>query len=333
MFKLNPPLPLPTREYILSNISDYQIFKYYLNGYEPGEGAINSPLRHDSIPSFSVFYAERAGRLMFKDFASNQSGDCFVFVGLLYRISFKEALFKICSDFNLLDVYIPDSFNNGIRKKIPKISVDYSTINKKISLRVKTKAYTDNELEWWLKFGITKETLKRYNVFSLSKIYINEYVIPCNFSFGYLEFYNQQYYWKVYSPLEDRSKKWVNSGCQYILQGWTQMPPTGDILIITKGLKDSMSITESSKIASCSLQSETASIKQSVLNELKSRFNEIYLLLDCDTQGIKHSNELSKKHDLKQIFIPNEKWKDYSGMLENIGKEYSVKILNKLLGF
>src|SRR5688572_17216042 len=316
MFEGNPQLSLPTTEYILSNISDYQIFKYYIGNYEPGSGAIKSPLRKDDIPSFSVFYASDNDKLMYVDYATKEAGDCFMFVSKLYRINYKEALFKICSDFNLTDVYIPNTFNTGIRKKIPKQSIDYSTINKKISLKVKTKDYTDRELLWWKKFGVSYSTLKRYNVFSLSKIFINEYIIPCEFSFGYLEYWNSEYYWKVYSPL-DRDKKWINSCSQYILQGWRQLPETGDILILTKGLKDTMAINETLGIASCSLQSESSNIKESVLNELKNRFKKIYLLLDVDQQGIKHSNELCKKHDLIQVFIPNPKWKDYSGMVEN----------------
>ena len=43
------------KDYILSKVSDYQIFKYYFPDYEPCSGNTNSPLRVDNSPSFAIF--------------------------------------------------------------------------------------------------------------------------------------------------------------------------------------------------------------------------------------------------------------------------------------
>jgi hypothetical protein len=329
MLKINDNLPLPTSEYILENISDYQIFKFYFPEYD-FKGNTNSPLRKDDLPSFSIFYSEKYGKLLFYDHATKDKGDCFVFVSQLFRINYFEALCKICADFGLSDVSLPTEFKKSIRKRVPRKDVDYSTINKVISIRVKTKPYTKEELLWWSSQGIGLETLQKYNVFSIKKVFINSWIINTDFSFGYLEAKDGIYTWKIYSPL-NLENKWINNADKSVIQGFSQLPETGDTLIISKSLKDSMSIIENNNIYSCSIQSESGDIKLSVMSELKSRFKDIYLLMDNDKAGLRYGNELGIKHNIKTIFIPNTHWKDYTDMFKAIGKYYSVKILNKLI--
>lgn len=330
MLKVNQQLPLPTAEYILSNISDYQIFKFYFPDYD-FKGNTSSPLRKDDVPSFSIFYSEKYNKLLFYDHATKDKGDCFVFVSQLYRINYFEALCKICIDFGLADVSLPTEFKgNTIKKKVPRKDIDYSTINKKIFIRVKTKEYNKEEILWWSNQGISLETLKKYNVFSVKRIFINSWVINPSFSFGYLEAKDYIYTWKIYSPL-DKENKWINNADKSVIQGFSQLPKTGETLIISKSLKDSMSIIENNNIYSCSIQSESGDIKPTVMQELKQRFNTIYLLMDNDKAGLKYGHELSQKHNIIPIFIPNSKWKDYTDMYKAIGKYYSIKVLNKII--
>lgn len=331
MFELPPSLPLPTKEIILSQVSDYQIFKFYFPDYEPGEGATYSPLRKDNVPSFNIFYAERNRMLMFKDFATKDTGDCFVFVSRLFGLSFPDTLSKICADFGVTGVYIPNNFNSaGVKAKVPKVSVDYSTINKIISIRVKTKPFTQVELDWWKSFGISFNTLKKYKVFSLSKVFINSYIINTTFSFGYLEAKDGVYTWKIYSPLDPKNK-WINNCNSKILQGWTQMPDKADFLILEKALKDSMTIDENWGYATCSLQNEGVSINPPVLRELKERFPKIYYLGDNDKAGIEFSERLCEEADLIPIFIPDMDYKNISDLYKGCGKDYSGEILKQLL--
>jgi hypothetical protein len=53
--------------------------------------AINSPLRNDKNPSFSVFLANN-GLWMYKDFSNDDAGTAIQFVQKRYNLSFKEAL-------------------------------------------------------------------------------------------------------------------------------------------------------------------------------------------------------------------------------------------------
>lgn len=332
MFDIPESLPIPTTDIILSKISDYQIFKHYFPEYEPGSGAVSSPLRNnDDIPSFNIFYSRTSNMLLFKDFATRDRGDCFVFVSKLFNISYVESLYKICVDFGIKDVYIPKGYKTVEKPIVDRLDVDYSTINKIISIRVKVKEYTKEELDWWKSFGISYSTLKKYNVFSLEKVFINSYIIYPKFSFGYLEFKDGIYTWKIYSPLEEKNKKWINNCNSKILQGWTQMPEKGDILILEKALKDSMTIDENWGYPTCSLQNEGVNINPPVLKELKERFKTIYYLGDNDNPGIDFSNNLCKDTGIIPIFIPDKNYKNISDLYKEKGKEFSGSVLNNLI--
>lgn len=334
MLKLNPQLPLPTREYILSNISDYQIYEKYWPEFNLEKRRYNSPLRLDKIPSFCIFPSNQCDRLFFYDQVTQDKGDCFVFVSKLYKISFKDTLFKICSDFGLTDeVFIPSSFKADIKKKVSKKVVNYSTVSKSVSIKVKTRDFNELELKWWKEYGISLETLNKYWVFALERLFINEWITHCNsHTFGYLERKENTFTWKIYKPLEENKEdKWINNNDKSVIQGYSQLPQTSDILILSKALKDSMSIVENANIASCSLQSESGDIKVKVMKELKERFSKIYILFDSDKWGIKYGNELAQKHEIIPIFIPHPQYKDFSDLYKGVGKEYSIKILNKLI--
>jgi len=68
-----------TKEDILKQYTEYEIFKYYVGDFEVGQN-IRSPLRKDdSCPSFNIFYSKRYNCLLFKDFAGKEEILLFLF--------------------------------------------------------------------------------------------------------------------------------------------------------------------------------------------------------------------------------------------------------------
>jgi L-rhamnose mutarotase len=332
MFKLNPQLPLPTTEYILSQISDFQIYQYYWPEIDLDKKSYNSPLRKDNLPSFSIYPSSKYNRILFYDHVFKTKGDCFVFVSKLFGISYLDGLFKICNDFGLTDVYIPDTFNKKIRKKVPRLAIEYSTSNKKVSIKVKTREWNTLDYKYWEEYYISLEQLSRYWVFNLDKVFINDWIIHNkDLMFGYLEFKDDEYYWKILQP-NNKEHKWINNCNSKILQGYRQLPKNGEILIIEKALKDTMVITGNTTYASCGLQNEGVIVNPPVMKELKERFSIIYYLGDNDFAGIEFSKKLCGEYDfIKPIFIPSENHKNISDLAKNVGINYSMKILNKLV--
>ena len=78
--------------------------------------------------------------------------------------------------------------------------------------------------------------------------------------------------------------------------------------------------------------------KQSVIDELKSRFNEVYVLYDNDSdkdrnRGRESGMKLSAEFGLKQIEIPTPfQIKDTSDFMEKHGRISTRIMLYRLLG-
>ena len=77
--------------------------------------------------------------------------------------------------------------------------------------------------------------------------------------------------------------------------------------------------------------------KESVINELKSRFTDIYILYDNDFQSEENHGRIYGKHlstlfGLKQIEIPDKyKSKDPSDLCKNYGREVVKTVILTLL--
>jgi len=326
---------LLSSELILEKVSDYQIFAYYIQGLELNT-SFNSPLRNDDIPSFSVFYASRLGKLLFRDFATKEKGDCFVFVSKLFGLNYYQSLQKVAFDFGLVK---EGTNGDRVKKELPK-NKEYKKYSSTVHLGIKSMDFTPKDLRFWSSFGISKSTLEKYNVSSCSHIFINDYIIKVDNSkspaYAYLEYKDEKYTYKIYQPFE-KKRRFISNVDKSVWQGWRQMPDTGEVLIITKSLKDVMAITEVSGINSVSLQAETTEPKPHIIKQLKQRFSKIYLLYDNDfnkevNRGRIYGKEIASTFKIKQIEIPDEyKSKDFSDLVKNHGKQKSQQILINLL--
>jgi hypothetical protein len=102
--------------------------------------------------------------------------------------------------------------------------------------------------------------------------------------------------------------------------------------MITKSLKDVMSIYENTVTPSVAVQSETCFIKDTVIDEYKFRFDKVITLFDNDRQGKEQAESYLTLYDIPYILIPDEyKCKDFSDLIASIGIKGSVEILNELL--
>ena len=89
-----------TKEYILSKISEEEIFEHY--GVRIQKGLFCSPIRRDKHPTVA-FYRNKTGRLIMHDFGDNTYTDCFALVEALFNVSYYKALVIIANDFKLIN--------------------------------------------------------------------------------------------------------------------------------------------------------------------------------------------------------------------------------------
>jgi 5S rRNA maturation endonuclease (ribonuclease M5) len=315
-----------TRDDILNVLIQEDIYSHYI-GEPIRQGIrINSPLRDDNVPSFSFYYHKSGnGSLMFFDYATKESGDCIVFVCKLFGIDYKKALFKITYDFNLSIVKITEE-----RKKIIKSKKIIT--KEQVKIEIKRRSWKKRDANFWKAFGITKNTLIKYNVIPVKYVFFNENSTElAALAYAYLEFKDDLISYKIYQPLSSQYK-WINNANYSVHQGYTQLPKNGELLIITKSLKDVMSIRDVMNIPSVGLQSESVMMKQSVMDEYKKRFKKVICLFDNDKAGKSLSIQFTKEYSIPHFFVSElEGVTDFSDLVKKVGKiKAKEEFINKI---
>lgn len=328
---------------IFKYVESLDVFKNYCPNFEIGKD-INSPFRKDVNPSFGIIKG-RWEEYIFKDIATGEHGDCIDFVQKLFVLTYFEALSKIATDFNLpVDEGFFYKDMSNIKTTVKEMSDEerefLESLTKKSELRIKTRPYNQADADYWFSKGITYKVLQYYNVVAISHIFTADKIIVADkLAYAFIEMKDGKETYKIYQPF-NKDLKWLSSHDASVWQGWTQLPEKGCDLIITKSLKDAMSIVSTLRIPAIAMQSENTKPKDEVLKELSRRFQFIYVLYDNDFNkdvnlGRMLGKELVKTisesgHDyVYQLEIPDGIGiKDYSECVERLGPDEAKKIIN-----
>jgi hypothetical protein len=309
---------------ILSKISEIEILEYYLGIKVELNSLFCSPIREDKKPGCKFYY--NGSKIKYVDYAEGLNEDCFGVVKVLYNLNYNEALIKVCKDFDILNAKTR-IFSDRVPTKI--LNSSEVSLTRDRDIKFQARKYNKEDLNNWKKYKISKSILITYNVRPAEYIFIDNrlvYRYTIKDPAYIYEFPDGTV--KVYFMLRDKNKFLNNS--KYI-QGINVLPSYSKTLIITKSLKDVM-VLRYLGINAIAPQSEAAHIKDSLIEPLLKRFENVYLLYDNDEAGIKHSNNISEKYeDLLQIFIPKDKGKDISDFIfdhtENSVREWLKEIL------
>ena len=279
--------PKLNKDLILSKLSEEQIFSFYIGSEIRSKKLFRSKLRNDKNPTCSM-YRSKSGALIYKDFATNQHLNCFAYVMELFKCDYYSALKIIANDFNI----VRDSSIVKNRGKI--ISKDFRIEEKEFSkIQVEIQDFTELELKWWSKYGITADILKKYNVYSCKHVFLNDQLVAKSQQhcpiFGY---YGKKYQgnelWKIYFP-KRKEYRFMGNYPSRKMQGYEQLPKTGKVCVITKSQKDCMTLY-SLGIPACAPNSETVIPNETIISDLKNRFKYIICLWDNDYTGISFLN-------------------------------------------
>jgi hypothetical protein len=318
-----------TKELLLSKHSQEKYMEHYL-GVHVGKGLFKSPLRADRTPTCS-FYKNSRGELLMKDFGNGFCGNFISVVMEKYKISFVEALKTIANDFGIVE------YKNH-RKNPPKIQYSNKILEKteRARINVEIQDFTPYQLRWWASQGITKETLKKFRVFSCKNVFLNNalfanYQLSCNMYGYYGGKKDNEELWRIYRPGQKKFK-FISNWTKYMLQGSHMLPKTGETLFITKSLKDVMVLYEMGlpAIAPCS---EVLFMHENQLRALRDRFKRIIVFFDNDQPGINGMRNIKKKYqDLEYIYIPRKYCaKDISDAVKLYGKDKVEETLKQWL--
>jgi 5S rRNA maturation endonuclease (ribonuclease M5) len=283
-----------TLDWILSKVTEYDIYAKYIGQFKVGM-IYNSPFRKDKNPSFGIYYSKRTKQLLFKDHGTGECGNVIKFV----------SLFTGKTEYNDILSDIVDNLNITNNTKL--VSSKQYILPTETVIGVVRQEFTDVDINYWKQFNISINTLKKFNVNSI-KYYLCNGIVKGTYKrenpmYAYKVYNN----FKIYRPLADKYTKWRNNLTDYDIQGYEQLPQKGDILFITKSMKDVMCLHEMGYPA-VSPSSESTFLPKDVLEQLKTRFKRIIILFDRDVAGVKRSRKLSRETGLEAMFI-NKKFK------------------------
>ena len=310
--------------------TDYEVVNKYL-GISVVPSNINSILREDKNPSLCIFPYKDS--LFFKDFGTNQSGNIYQLLSLYWNIPLNQVYRKIYNDFTSAN------YKSCCKNKISK-----TIIKKKsnINIKVKIRNWKPWDIEYWSSYGISLKWLEYCDIFPISHIFLihqngEQLTISADkYAYVYIERKDNKVSLKIYQPYSTNFK-WMSKHDASVWDLWTKIPEKGDKLIITSSRKDALCLWANTGIPSLSLQGEGYVPKEKVINQLKERYNKIYVFYDNDfknkvNNGRNYGRILAEKFNLQQIEIPTEyKSKDPSDLYKNWGKEVFLNVINQLI--
>ena len=325
MFKLDIT-PKITKELLLSRNTQETYFEHYL-GVPIKKGLFRSPtiIRSDQNPTCS-FYKNKNGILMYKDFA----GPTFDFVGCvmhLFTCNYYNALRIIAHDFGIINL-------TDIPKNPPKIEYSHTVLTEtvKSQIAVEIKSFSSKELKWWEAYGISLSTLQKFKVFSIKSVFLNgNYFTSSTESSPIYGYYggtdsSGNELWRLYMPTK-RNYRFLSNWSSTMVQGAKQLPKEGDFIVVTKSLKDVMSLYEFG-ITAVAPNSENLFLTEAQYEKLKRKFAMIYLLYDRDLPGVKAANKIRKKFpDIKVLLMP--KVKDFTDYVKKYGLIKTFKLIEE----
>jgi len=292
---------------LLDKLNDYDIYSYYVGQFKIGK-LFNSPLRSDDKnPSFNIFKGNGGG-LFFKDHGSGEGGNAIKFVKLIKNIQTRDELER-----ELLRI---------VRKMNPNqqyVQRTYSTVNSgSTDIGIVRQPFTDVDKKYWKQFHISIDTLKLFQVFSIKYFLCNRVVRGTYKESSPMYAYKVFDKFKIYRPLASKYTKWRTNLTNRDVQGLAEIPKEGgNLLIITKSLKDVMCLYEMGFNA-IAASSETTFIPDDILQSLRSKWNHIVIIYDRDKTGMLEARKYSKQYRLDAIFVHKKfKAKDISDAIRD----------------
>ena len=318
--------PYITIEQIRNKMTDFDILSHYF-GITKIPCIINSPLRVDNNPSFSL-YSKDGINVLWTDFSTKQHGDTIDLLKGYWGESYREVLEHLWEDSSNIT---NTNYNYNYTKRNYRIK---SSNNIKIECKV--REWEDYDIEYWKSYGISLEWLKYANVYPIShKIIIKEdgrYVFSCDkLAYAYVEFKDGNTTLKIYQPYNKAGYKWSNNHDRSVISLWTKVPKYGDRIVICSSLKDALCLSCQTKIPALAVQGEGYSISNTAIKELKRRYKHIYILFDNDNAGIEDAIKLSEHTGFKNIVLPKiNNSKDISDLYKSLEDKSKFKeiILN-----
>ena len=325
-----------------------EVFSFYMPIDFVPKRNFRNPLYEDKRASCNIYFDTRSKCYRMKDFGNEMySGDCFWFAaaiqGLDIRRDFMKVLKMIINDLQL-NISLPyhdwgekSKSNANILPKPPTSVNANKQVGSKKWFRIAEQSYKDNELEFWKRYGIGTKTLQRFQVKSIARFESvsnqgKAYTIHSS-SEEPMFCYAMRNFVKVYRPFSKMRFLYGGEKVEDYVFGFEQLPNKGDILFITGGEKDVLSLSAHHFNAIC-FNSETAQIPESIIESLLLRFRHIILLYDTDETGLREAErqaEVLSTYKVLTLTLPLQGIKSEKDISDYFALGHTEKELRGLL--
>lgn len=289
------------RSFILSKISEYDIFKmYYPYDFEINRVCL-SPFIQEDNPSFII--GNKYGSLTFKAFNTPHRGDCFHFVMFLYNLTYNEALTKIAKDFKLLE--------GDYYKRIISTYEKPKIIKKPTFIQAVPKKFSEKDLSYLASFHLEPSDLnfcEDTKAYSTKEWAINrrrQFLEKDEVCFFY-NLINERGSWiKVYRPHAEKKDKWKTNIPFHEMCGLSNLKGS-KVGFIQKSMKDGAFTAKyiSPHVTVVSAEDINAITKDNI-DFINQNCEKVYVIFDNDETGVRACKEITRETGWSYINPPN----------------------------
>ncbi len=315
-------------QYITNKVSELHLTQFYL-GVLQIPAVIPSPLRKDNNPSFAL-YTNNGVNIRYIDYATKASGGLFDLLSALWGLEHIATLEKINKE-------LPSILKHKNNQYIRKAVITHTSHTKDTELLCKVRNWEPYDIAYWNAYGISKEALDFADVYPISHKIIKKneksfFFKADKYAYAFAEFKEGITTLKIYQPYNTKGFKWSNKHDASVISLWTKVPTKGEKIVICSSLKDALCLWCNTKIPAIAIQGEGYNMSTAACEDLKARFNTVYILLDNDSAGIINSKKLAETTGFTNIILPNIGGaKDVSDLYKTLNnKTEFTNILNKL---
>ena len=325
-----------TKDLVLSNVSEYQIFRFYCKNFTELNKPFCSDLRLDKYPSCSI--KAYPNGLYYKDFGTSESYNCFAYVQYYMRqkfneeLTYHEVLKVIANDFG----FIKKVQNKKIIPSLNYLGLPDKHNRQTTIIRIKKRDWKEYDT-YWDQYHIDRDLLNFYNIVPITDYWIsvnnneliNVYTEKANdYAYCYEHGNGMR---KILRPFAEKQNKWVSNIPRGIFSGWQQLDKQSDDLIITSSLKDCM-VFKVYNLNSIAPQSESSFLNENQFEMLSKRFKNIIINYDSDETGLKAMKKYSQQFGIKSFIVPDN-IKDISDYISIKGYDATKQLIKNIKNY
>ena len=293
------------KEEILSRTNKgLDVFCFYMPIDFVPKRNFRNPLYDDRRASCNIYLDNKSGCYRMKDFGNDAySGDCFWFAATMLGLDVRKDFVKVLETINRdlqLNICIERKEHSNPHTMMmkpckPPLVQPPNQLKKmegKKWYKLIEQSFNVKELDYWEQYGIDTKTLQRFHVKSLARYEsVSNQGKPFTLGSTHEDpmfAYSMGKFVKVYRPKSKLRFLYGGEKVNDYVFGFQQLPSKGDVVFITGGEKDVLSLSAHGFNAIC-FNSETAQIPENIIEGLQLRFRHIIILYDSDETGIREA--------------------------------------------